>query len=94
MRVGPWADRYSANPYSGEAWYANFNCEKASDASLIVNGSITAEKIGSSAVTTDKLEAGAVTAGKINVTELSAISANVGLLRTATTGARTEIESN
>lgn len=40
------------------------------------------------------LQAGAVTADKISATSLSAICATVGLLRTATSGARMEIESN
>lgn len=40
------------------------------------------------------LSAKAVTADKLDVNELSAITANIGLLRTATSGARTEISSN
>lgn len=45
-------------------------------------------------VTTDAINAGAVTAAKIAVTQLSAITATIGTLRTATTGARTEISDN
>jgi hypothetical protein len=45
-------------------------------------------------VTTNALAAGSVTAAKIGVTELSAITAVIGTLRTATTGARLEIASN
>lgn len=40
------------------------------------------------------LAAKAVTADKLAVTSLSAITANIGLLRTATSGARTEIKDN
>lgn len=40
------------------------------------------------------IQDGTVTAGKMNVSTLSAITANVGLLRTASSGARTEIEAN
>ena len=40
------------------------------------------------------LSARAVTADKLDVNELSAITANIGLLRTATSGARTEISNN
>lgn len=40
------------------------------------------------------LSAGAVTADKLDVNELSAITANIGLLRTASSGARTEISNN
>ena len=57
-------------------------------------GSVETAKLAASAVTTDKLAVGSVTAAKMAVTELSAITANVGLLRTATTGARTEISSD
>ena len=37
---------------------------------------------------------GTVTANKLSVTSLDAITATIGLLRTATTGARMELESN
>lgn len=40
------------------------------------------------------LDAKAVSADKLDVNELSAITANIGLLRTASSGARTEISSN
>ena len=40
------------------------------------------------------IKAGTVTAAKMNVTQLSAITATIGTLRTATTGARTEISDN
>lgn len=40
------------------------------------------------------LSAKAVTADKLDVNELSAITANIGLLRTASSGARTEISNN
>ncbi len=42
----------------------------------------------------DVLIDGTVTADKLNVSSLSAITATIGLLRTATTGARTEIEDD
>lgn len=50
--------------------------------------------ISAGTVTTNALAAGSVTAAKISVTSLSAIVADVGLLRTASSGARTEIEAN
>lgn len=40
------------------------------------------------------LAAKSITADKLDVNELSAITANIGLLRTATSGARTEISNN
>ena len=63
-------------------------------ASEIAANTITAGQIASNAITADEIAAGAVTAAKINVTELSAITATIGTLRTATTGARTEIKDN
>lgn len=52
---------------------------------------LQAGQIAANYITTTMLNAGAVTAAKINVTQLSAITADVGLLRTATSGARMEI---
>jgi hypothetical protein len=63
-------------------------------ASEIAANTITAAQIATNAITADEIAAGAVTAAKINVTELSAITAVIGTLRTATTGARLEIASN
>ena len=40
------------------------------------------------------LAAKAITADKLAVTSLSAITANIGTLRTKTSGARTEIKDN
>lgn len=54
------------------------------DASKIISGFIDAAR----------LAAGSITAEKLNVTTLSAITATIGLLRTATTGARLEIRDN
>lgn len=45
-------------------------------------------------VTPKMIQAGAVTADKMHVESLSAISATIGTLRTATSGARTEIRDN
>jgi hypothetical protein len=63
-------------------------------ASELASNSVQATHITSNAVTEDKIAAGQVTAAKINVTSLSAISATVGLLRTASSGQRTEIDNN
>lgn len=45
-------------------------------------------------VKANKVLAGSVTATEISVSSLDAISATIGLLRTASTGARMELESN
>ena len=63
-------------------------------AAQIAANAITASEIATNAITTDKVSAGAITAAKIGVTQLDAISATIGTLRTATTGARTEISDN
>lgn len=63
-------------------------------ASEIAANAVTATAIATDAVTANKIQAGAVTAAKISVTSLSAITADVGLLRTASSGARSEIEAN
>lgn len=63
-------------------------------ASQIAANTITAGQIASNAITADEISAGAVTAAKIGVTELSAITATIGTLQTATTGARVQIKDN
>lgn len=73
---------------SGGYDIVDMRMRKAADASLVVDGAITANKIAAGAVTTNtlaagavitsKLAAGAVTAAKIAVAQLSAISADLG----------------
>ncbi|QCO57437.1 hypothetical protein EOK75_17130 (plasmid) [Pseudorhodobacter turbinis] len=61
---------------------------------IILDGTVKATHLDAESVTTDKLDANSVTAAKIDVSELSAISATIGILRTATSGARMEIHSD
>lgn len=63
-------------------------------AGKIAANAVTATELAANAVTADKINAGAVTAAKMSVNQLSAITATIGTLRTATTGARTEISDN
>jgi len=63
-------------------------------AAEIAANTITAAQIATNAITADEIAAGAVTAAKISVTELSAITATIGTLRTASSGARVEIADN
>lgn len=63
-------------------------------ATEIAANAVTATAIATDAVTANKIQAGAVTAAKISVTSLSSITADVGLLRTASSGARMELEAN
>ena len=51
-------------------------------------------RIGNNIISSNMIQTSAVTADKISVTSLSAICATIGLLRTASSGARLEVESN
>lgn len=53
-----------------------------------------ANNLAANSVTSTQIAAGAVTAGKISVSSLDSITATIGLLRTAASGARMELESN
>lgn len=57
-------------------------------------GAIDTNKLKSGAVDADKIKANSISADKLNVNSLSSLSAKIGILRTATTGARTEIRDN
>lgn len=59
-------------------------------AGYIEFGSFTITRVSDSVLIAD----GAVTASKVTVANLQALSANIGLLRTAASGARTEIADN
>lgn len=50
--------------------------------------------IQANSISGDKIQAGTIGADRMNVTSLSAICATIGLLRTATSGARVEISDN
>lgn len=60
----------------------------------IASNAVTSFQIQAGAVTADKIQAGAVTADKVDVDALSAITAKIGELKTADTGARTVIKDN
>lgn len=73
---------------------ANKVAAGAIEADKLAANSVVAGKVAADAITTNNIQAGAITAAKIAVTQLSSISATIGLLRTATSGARLEIENN
>ena len=83
------ADKIEANAVTADKIIAN-----AIVSDKIAANAIVAGKIATNAIIADNIQAGAVTAAKVSVTQLSAISATIGTLRTATTGARTEISDN
>lgn len=56
--------------------------------------SVTAINIAANSINASKIQAGTITADKLNVTSLSAITATIGILRTAVSGARMEIRDN
>jgi hypothetical protein len=57
-------------------------------------GTLAADKISTGTLNADRIGASSITANKLNVTSLDAVSATIGLLRTAATGARMEIRDN
>lgn len=57
-------------------------------------GNLSADKITSGDIAADRMKANIVQAVEGKFTTLSALSAKIGVLRTATTGARTEIKDN
>jgi len=73
-------------------------------AAQIAAGTITSSELAANCVTATQINAGAVTAAKISVSQLSAIAADMGsitagtitgaVIRTASSGARTEINSS
>ena len=83
------ADRIAANTITAGQIASN-----TITAGQIAANTITAAQIAANAITTATLNAGAVTAAKISVAQLDALSATIGLLRTAVSGARQEIASN
>lgn len=81
---------FIASAAIGTALIAN----AAINSALIADLAVISAKIADLSVGTTKIADDAITAAKINVAQLDAVSAIVGLLRTASTGARLEIESN
>jgi hypothetical protein len=63
--------------YSSGSWVAQ---EAFVDGNLLVDGTITGQKVAAGAIITSKLAAGAVTADKMTVSELSAITGNLGTI--------------
>ena len=65
------------------------------DALTVADGDVLVHgKLSANMVDTNALAANAVTAAKINVSQLDALSATIGVLRTASSGARMEIRDN
>ena len=64
------------------------------NADRLTAGTITAGLLAANSVQAVNLQANSVTAEKMNVTSLAAITATIGTLRTATSGARMEIRDN
>lgn len=82
LRVGFYTE--SSMPTATRVRFSNFRIYQMATGSLIVDGAITADKIGANAVTTDNLQANAITS-KHTITG--------ALIRTAATGERFEINS-
>ncbi len=88
------AGAVTANEIAAGAVVAGKIAANAVTATEIAAGAVVAGKIAANAVSANEIAANAVTAGKMSVSSLSAITATIGTLRTAATGARTEIKDN
>jgi hypothetical protein len=84
ISVGPWVD-YSAfvNGSSGAPWFTNMVLRRMTDASLIVDGTITASKISAGAITADMITTGTLNATLVTVTNLNAGNITTGTLSAA-----------
>lgn len=93
------ADKISVDAVTAEAIQAgsiigdHISAGAISARELAANA-VEANQIAAGAVTAEKIKAGSVTAEKMDVKTLSAISATIGTLRTAETGARMELKDN
>lgn len=93
------ADKIEAGAITAEKLAADSVTSDAIQAGSVIGdkiaaNTITSSKIASNAVTSFQIQAGAVTADKIDVNTVSAITARIGELKTADTGARTVIKDN
>lgn len=88
------AGAVTASTIAAGAVVAGKIAANAVTANEIAANAVVAGKIAANAVTANEISAGAVTAAKISVTQLSAITATIGTLRTAVSGARVEIRDN
>lgn len=93
------ADKIEAGAITAEKLAADSVTSDAIQAGSVIGdkiaaNTITSSNIASNAVTSFQIQAGAVTAEKIDVNTLSAITARIGELKTADTGARTVIKDN
>lgn len=91
---------FIASAAIGGAFIANAAILNAhiADATILTakigDAQIVSAKIGAAAIGGTHIQDGVITAPKINVASLAAVSATIGLLRTASSGARLEVESN
>lgn len=82
-------DKIKAGSITGDKVVAN-----AITGDKIAANSISGDKIQAGSVSTNKIQAGAITGDKLSVQTLSSITARIGELKTANTGARTVIKDN
>jgi hypothetical protein len=83
------AGQIAAGTITGDRLQAN-----TITAGQIASNTITASQIASATITGDRIAGNTITADKMSVSSLSAITATIGTLRTATTGARVEVADN
>lgn len=83
------ADKIKAGSITGDKVVAN-----AITSDKIAANTISGDKIQAGSISTNKIQAGAITGDKLSVQTLSSITARIGELKTADTGARTVIKDN
>lgn len=83
------ADKLAVNSVNAEAIQAGSIIGQHISA-----GAVTTRELAVDSVDAQNIKSGSVTADKMNVNSLSAITATIGTLRTATSGARMEIKDN
>lgn len=83
------ADKIKTGSITGDKLVAN-----TITGDKIAGNSISGDKIQAGSISTNKIQAGAITGDKLSVQTLSSITARIGELKTANTGARTVIKDN
>jgi hypothetical protein len=83
ISVGPrigYAGGGFVNGSAGPPWFTNMVLRRMTDASLIVDGTITAAKISAGAITADMITTGTLNAALVSVTNLNANNITTGTL--------------
>jgi hypothetical protein len=80
ISVGPLINSGFVNGSAGAPWFTNMVLRRMTDASLIVDGTITASKISAGAITADMITTGTLNAALVTVANLNASNITTGTL--------------